>query len=82
VPSEQSRAALWRYAGLERDGPGLRELAADPHPIVRLIAISALARTESRGAHQRSDFPERDPALDGRHVTLRSGRDPTLELWA
>jgi L-aspartate oxidase len=82
VPSEQSRAALWQYAGLERDGPGLRELAADPHPIVRLIAISALARTESRGAHQRSDFPGRDPALDGRHVTLRSGRDPTLELWA
>jgi L-aspartate oxidase len=82
VPAEQSRAALWRFAGLERDGPGLRELAADPHPIVRLIAISALARTESRGAHQRRDFPETDTALDGRHVTLRSGRDPTLELWS
>jgi L-aspartate oxidase len=79
--TEQSRAALWRWAGLERDGPGLRGLATDPHPIVRLIALSALTRVESRGAHQRRDFPERDPALDGRHVTLRSGRGPALELW-
>ncbi len=79
--AEQSRVALWRWAGLERDGPGLRELATDPHPIVRLIALSALTRVESRGAHQRRDFPERDAALDGRHVTLRSGRDPALELW-
>jgi L-aspartate oxidase len=82
VPSEASRAALWRYAGLERDGSGLRELGDDPHPLVRLIATSALARAESRGAHQRSDFPDRDPALDGRHVTLRSDRDPQLESWS
>jgi L-aspartate oxidase len=82
VPSEQSRAALWRFAGLERDRSGLCELAADPHPLVRLIATSALARAESRGAHQRRDFPERDPALDGHHLTLRSGRDPVLESWA
>jgi L-aspartate oxidase len=82
APSDASRAALWRNAGLERDGPGLRELASDPHPLVRLIATSALTRTESRGAHQRRDFPERDPALDGRHVTLRCGWDPELESWS
>jgi len=82
VPSEHSRAALWRCAGLERDASGLRELSADPHPLVRLIATSALARAESRGAHQRRDFPQREPALDGHHVTLRSGRDPVLESWS
>jgi L-aspartate oxidase len=81
MPSPESRDALWRLAGLERDGDGLRALTADPHPLVRLIARSALARTESRGAHQRSDFPSPDPGFDGRHVTTRGG-DPALDVWA
>ena len=33
---------------------------------------SALARRESRGAHQRTDFPDLDPALE---VTLRTRLD-------
>jgi L-aspartate oxidase len=81
--SPESRAALWRDAGLERSGEGLRALAADPHPLVRLIARSALAREESRGAHQRTDFPDRDPSLDGRHVMLRAeGGEPLLTSWS
>jgi L-aspartate oxidase len=78
----ESRAALWRYAGLERDGAGLRILAGDEHPLVRLIAALALARQESRGAHQRIDFPERSALLDGRHVTITAGSEPTLETWS
>jgi L-aspartate oxidase len=81
APSPHSREALWRLAGLERDGDGLRALEEDPHPLVRLIARSALARTESRGAHQRRDFPALDPGLDGRHVTTR-GAEPRLEAWS
>lgn len=77
-----SRAALWRHAGLERDADGLRALTDDPHPLVRLIAQAALARCESRGAHLRSDFPDRDPALEGHHVTLVRGREPELEHWS
>jgi L-aspartate oxidase len=79
--SHASREALWRRAGLERDGEGLRELAGDEHPLVRLIATSALARTESRGAHQRSDFPDRDPRFDGGHVTIGPDGQPTTETW-
>jgi L-aspartate oxidase len=80
--SEGSRAALWRHAGLERSGDGLRGLLVDEHPLVRVIARSALAREESRGAHQRSDFPRRDPALDGRHVTLNGPGEPSLATWS
>jgi L-aspartate oxidase len=80
--SPQSRAALWRYAGLERDAEGLRTLAGDAHPLVRLIALAAMTRQESRGAHRRRDFPERDPGLDGCHVTLRHGAAPALISWS
>jgi L-aspartate oxidase len=79
--SEHSRLALWRYAGIERDRAGLLTLCRDPHPLVQLIGTSALARTESRGAHRRIDLPDRDPALDHRHVTLRGGAEPALDLW-
>jgi L-aspartate oxidase len=81
APTAASREALWRHAGLERDGEGLLELARDPHPLARLIAQSALTRTESRGAHRRRDFPQRDRELDGKHVTIRSGGVPALEAW-
>jgi L-aspartate oxidase len=79
--SAASRAALWRHAGLERDGAGLRALLDDEHPLVGLIAAAALRREESRGAHQRLDFPALDPAFDGRHVTLASATGAALRAW-
>jgi L-aspartate oxidase len=78
---QASREALWRHAGLERDGDGLRGLLADDHPMVRLIAACGLARTESRGAHLRRDFPDRDPRLDGCHFTILAGAEPAREHW-
>ncbi len=77
-----SREALWRSAGLERDGDGLRALSEDPHPLVQLIARSALARTETRGAHVRRDYPLLDPGFDGRHVAVGPDRAPTVRNWA
>jgi L-aspartate oxidase len=80
-PAETTRAALWRHAGLRRDPDGLRELLADPHPLARLIAASCLARAESRGAHQRTDAPATDAALDCMHTLVGASAEPRFERW-
>jgi L-aspartate oxidase len=81
LPPESTRAALWRGAGLQRDAAGLRELLGDPFPLARLVAAACLAREESRGAHQRTDRPETDPALDAMHTLVGGGLDPASERW-
>jgi L-aspartate oxidase len=82
APSRETRAAMWRHAGLERSADGLAPLLDDPHPLARLVAASALSRQETRGAHARSDFPEADPALDGRHTVLvASSTTPSTAGW-
>jgi L-aspartate oxidase len=76
-----SRHALWAHAGIERDRDGLWSLRDDPHPLIRLIADAALARTESRGAHQRRDFPDLDPAFEGLHVMMEPSGRPAFDRW-
>ena len=80
-PSRAVRRAMWEHAGLTRDAAGLERLRRTRHPLARLVAESALARTESRGAHFRTDYPIEDPALEG-HVVLRRGHEPVLERWS
>jgi L-aspartate oxidase len=75
VGDAATRQALWDDAGIVRDADGLSRLLDSPHPLVRAIGRCALTRAESRGAHQRSDYPERDPTLDGRHVVVAAGGD-------
>jgi L-aspartate oxidase len=75
------RHALWQEAGLIRSADGLTRLLDAPAPLVRLIAESALARTESRGVHFREDFPVEDDSLAG-HFVLRPGAVPELERWS
>jgi L-aspartate oxidase len=51
----QARASI-----LTRSQSEVRNL----HAVAELIARAALAREESRGAHQRSDYPESVPAFN------------------
>jgi L-aspartate oxidase len=82
VPPRATRTALWRCAGLRRDPGELARLAeSDPFPLARKIARSALAREESRGAHQRIDHPETNPALDLQHSVIRGDEPARFEHW-
>ncbi|MGZ4431259.1 MAG: L-aspartate oxidase [Gaiellales bacterium] len=65
------RRRMWRGAGPIRDAAGLQALLrwldsrrpTTPALVARLIAEAALRRTESRGAHMRTDHPLEDPQL-------------------
>ncbi|MCW2997515.1 MAG: FAD-dependent oxidoreductase [Solirubrobacterales bacterium] len=81
-PSRETQKALWAHAGIERTKEGLTTLLGDPHPLARLVARCALLREETRGSHRRSDFPQSDPALDGRHAVVRGEQDPVPEPWS
>jgi L-aspartate oxidase len=82
VPPRPTRTALWECAGLRREPEALARLAeGDPFPLARKIARSALAREESRGAHQRVDHPETDPALDLTHSLVRGDGPARFERW-
>ncbi len=78
------RAALWDGAGVVRHRDGMEasldalsgldgDAAADPRArsaltVARLVLSSGLARTESRGAHFRSDHPHLDPTQAARRL--------------
>ncbi|HWI06998.1 MAG TPA: FAD-dependent oxidoreductase [Solirubrobacteraceae bacterium] len=80
-PARSTQEALWRDAGIVRTRDGLERLGSDPHPLARLVAACALRREESRGAHQRADFPSVDPALDHRHSVVGADERPSMPRW-
>ena len=80
-PSDETREAVWRYAGPMRNPDDLARLISNPYPLARALAASALDRRESRGGHLRRDAPETDPALDGIHVVVHPDGSVSEEKW-
>jgi L-aspartate oxidase len=80
-PSDETRDAVWRYAGPMRNPDDLARLISSPYPLARAIGASALDRRESRGGHLRRDSPDMDPALDGIHVVVHPDGSVSEEEW-
>ena len=81
------------FAAQQACAPALTELAAQGKASRRLaeaqamsrvahaILASALARTESRGAHFRNDFPQRDDANFLKHSVFGNDGKVAFEAW-
>ncbi|MFD2052223.1 L-aspartate oxidase [Mesorhizobium calcicola] len=85
------RPVLSRALGVVRDGEGLKAAArallplaerkgADPAAVGLMIAIAALRRRESRGAHYRMDFPYHATVARRSEITLEAALAAAREL--
>jgi L-aspartate oxidase len=89
---ELVREVMPRWVGVLRDGAGLCSAvetlwplafadapAADAALVGLMIATAALVRTESHGAHWRTDFPRRLP--QAQRLRLRIGEGDVIWCW-
>jgi L-aspartate oxidase len=78
-PGSDAPRIAWETCGIIRSAEGLTEACAqlEPDSVAYLIARCALAREESRGAHFRSDFPEKSAAFE-KHSVIRKDAEVTF----
>jgi L-aspartate oxidase len=81
VAQKACAEALAELAGQFGEGKGSRRLAEAQamSRVAHAILASALARTESRGAHFRNDFPRRDDANFLKHSVFQSASNVARE---
>ena len=77
---ESCAAALDELAGQGKGSRRLAEALAMSR-VSHAILASALARTESRGAHFRNDFPQRDDARFQKHSIFTHKEPVVFETW-
>ena len=82
--AELKKALDELYALRDRYGELLTRWAGRPlRTMMRACTLTvrgALLREESRGAHQREDYPDEDPAYEG-HITQKRGTRARLARW-
>jgi succinate dehydrogenase/fumarate reductase flavoprotein subunit len=73
IDAIEDQARNLRISGVKRCNAEVADAVELPHMIAtaRAIAISALGRNESRGAHVRSDFPEREEAEPVKNMIVK-----------
>ncbi|HEY7817876.1 MAG TPA: fumarate reductase/succinate dehydrogenase flavoprotein subunit, partial [Vicinamibacteria bacterium] len=78
----RQRAAKCKATGNREYNPGWHT-ALDLENLLTVseaVALAAIERRESRGAHFREDYPDKDPAWGKTTLVLRKGKDGRMEL--
>jgi L-aspartate oxidase len=91
LSAAEIRALAWEHCGIVRDAAGLQSACdrlqepggscaaevSNMRQVALLIAQCALARRESRGAHFRRDYPQKEAEFE-KHSVIRQGADVTF----
>jgi len=78
----KERASKVAVSGNREYNPGWHTALDLPNllTVSEAVALAALARKESRGAHFRDDYPEKDPAYGAFNFVISKGTDGAMRI--